>query len=220
MAYTYMRTQGFTIVEALVAISLFFIIVSLLSLSFSQSLTNLSIVRRHIKPLHEISKILWLQKSFASVIDYYVKDEDWYPLFVGERDFLSYVSEWALSGDLPVIVCLVVEKDRQGRKKLVYYEKEVLSLRGEDLENFFRKEEFRRGRKWPLFDDLDDILFEYYGQSKGKISLNWHSRFLGKREQVLPTLVKITMIREKTKKELLFQIMNTSNLKNIYKEIY
>lgn len=213
-------SQGFTLMEALVALSLFFIIVGLISFSLSQSLTYLEKARQKVKPLHEVSQILWLHKSFASTIDYYIKGEEWHPFFIGESSFVSYVSEWALIGDLPVLVVLTVEKDGQGKYSLIYYEKEVFSFKAGDLESYLKKGDFRHGRKWLLFKNLEEISFEYFGHRRDSLTAKWESRFLGKKESSLPVYIKITLKDKKEKREYLFQLKNNSNIKEIYRELY
>lgn len=214
------KEKSFTLIEMLFAISLFSLIVLFISYIFSQSLGYYRDIRERVEPLSQISKYLWLHKSIASVLDYYVKDENWYPFFIGERYLMSYVSSSGLFTELPVLVILIVEKETEKKKRLVYYELPVYTLSGKELEEIIKNRFYLKGMRVILVKEAREINFEYFGSALAYKTPFWQEGYSGRKENKLPYFIKINIKDNFLNFYYIFSIKNNSYIKYFYNEIY
>ncbi|MEN2985837.1 MAG: prepilin-type N-terminal cleavage/methylation domain-containing protein [Thermodesulfovibrionaceae bacterium] len=68
-----MKDKGYTLIEILISLLIFGLIVGVVSYAVSQGLNQYKGVIQKTSHFWEKSKIFWLNKSFASIIDYYVE---------------------------------------------------------------------------------------------------------------------------------------------------
>lgn len=215
-----MNKNGYTLIEVLISILLFGLIVLLVSYAISQGLYQYRGVILRTANFWEMSKILLLHKSFASTIDYYVKDEDWFPLFEGESNSILYITESPIAEFNPVIALIIIERKELGKKTLVYYELPIHTLNYKDIQEISNSEKYKEGKKIVLFKNLESVTFEYYGGDMQKESLTWYSNFSGKKQKNLPQFVKIILKFNEKRVNLTFSVKSNSLIKNIYNEIY
>ncbi|MEM1687495.1 MAG: prepilin-type N-terminal cleavage/methylation domain-containing protein [Zestosphaera sp.] len=215
-----MKERGYTLLEIMISIFIFGLMVSLIFYALSQGLYQYKSVIQKTSTFWEKSKILWLHKIFSSTIDYYVKDEEWFPFFEGESNIIVFISESSIAENLPVMAIISSEKSESGKKRLVYYELPVYTLNYKEIKEIINSEVFKKYRKIIILDNLDSISFEYFGGDINKESADWYSYFSGKKQKTLPQFVKITLRENDTKKSLFFALKNNSNLKEVYNEIY
>ncbi|MEO0230718.1 MAG: prepilin-type N-terminal cleavage/methylation domain-containing protein [candidate division WOR-3 bacterium] len=215
-----MKERGYTLLEIMISIFIFGLMVSLIFYALSQGLYQYKSVIQKTSTFWEKSKILWLHKIFSSTIDYYVKDEEWFPFFEGESNIIVFISESSIAENLPVMAIISSEKSESGKKRLVYYELPVYTLNYKEIKEIINSEVFKKYRKIIILDNLDSISFEYFGGDISKESADWYSYFSGKKQKTLPQFVKITLRENDTKKSLFFALKNNSNLKEVYNEIY
>ncbi|MEO0280525.1 MAG: prepilin-type N-terminal cleavage/methylation domain-containing protein, partial [candidate division WOR-3 bacterium] len=76
-----MRKKGYTLVEVLIASLIFSAMVVLASFAFNQGMRQYEAVARRGINFWENTKILLLERSISSMLDYYVVDEKnfWFP---------------------------------------------------------------------------------------------------------------------------------------------
>lgn len=215
-----MKNRGYTLIEVLISLLIFGLIVGLVSYAVSQGLNQYKGVIQKTSNFWEKSKILWLHKSFASTIDYYVKEEEWFPFFEGNSDYITYITESPIAESIPVVAIIVNERKDNGKRRLVYYELPVYTLNYKGIREILSSEKYKESRKIVLIDNLDSVSFEYFGGDINKELPDWYSNFSGKRQKTLPTFLKISFKLNEEKRNFIFTIRNNSNIKDIYNEIY
>jgi len=158
------RAKGYTLLETLLALLLFSMIVSLSSLILSQSIKYYQNLIQPGLSHTEYTKIFWLEKSFASLFDYYIYDDKkqkWLPLFIETRDKIVYTSLFSLFSNSPVLV--ILEKvNMEGKYSLIYYETPLYTLTLKDVEKFLALLEYKHFQSFTFFTDLDKLDFQYY----------------------------------------------------------
>ena len=216
-------SKGYTLIEVLMASLIFSIMVFLATFALDQSLRQYQGVMERGLNFWEDAKILWLQRSLSSAIDYYVYDERkklWFPFFIGKVDLISYVSLSPFSQDSPVLIVLKKESTERGYN-LVYYELPVLTSDLKDIENILVFEEYKkRGISFVFFKDLENLNFKYYGYDRFRGFYDWFSEFEGSKFLQLPSIVKIEYSEEKVR-DFIYGIINVQNFrKAFYNEFY
>jgi len=209
------KNRGYTFIEILLSLIIFSMTVGLVSYAITQSLDQYKAVIHKTTGIWQKTKMLWLQKSFSSVIDYYVKEEDWFPFFEGDRDYIAYITEVAFAKDKPVLAVITCEKNN-----IIYYEIPVYTLTYREIKQILQEGGFRKGTKVFLFENVESPYFEYYGWQPDKERPLWDSIYSGQKNKLLPIYVKISFKENNNKVSYLFSIRNNSTLKEIYNEIY
>jgi len=209
------KKKGYTFIEILLSLIIFSMTVGLVSYAITQSLDQYKGVIHKTAGIWQKTKIFWLQKSFSSIIDYYIKEEDWFPFFEGDREHIAYITEVAFAKDKPVLAVITCEKS-----SLVYYEIPVYTLTYREIKEIIQKGEFRKGTKVIIFENIEDPYFEYYGWHPDKDRPLWDSVYSGQKNKLLPLYVKITFKENNNRVFYLFALKNNSTLKEIYNEIY
>ncbi len=213
--------KAYTLIEVLISLAIFSLIVSLISYALSQGLNQYKDVTKRTSSFWERAKILWLQKSFGSIIDYYVKDEEWFPFFEGTSEYIVYITESPLANNIPVVVFLVNERNENGKRNLVYYELPVLTKDYRELLDYIKFEKYRQERGIILLKDMESLRFEFFGSDFLKLKADWYSNFSGKEKKLLPQFIKISYKSITSENmELIFLVRNNSLIKQIYNEIY
>lgn len=215
-----MKERGYTLIEILISLLIFSLITGLISYAVSQGLSQYKGIIKKTSTHWDKAKIFFLNKSFASTVDYYVKEETWFPFFEGDINYIIYITEAPLAESFPVLVFIVREKSSNGKWKITYYEIPVYTLSHKQIQDLFSSGKYKKGNKMVLFNDLDDVKFEFFGQKKTREKPDWYSKFSGKNEKSLPMIIRFYLTEGEEKKNLFFFIKNNSDLKEIYNEIY
>lgn len=216
------RCSGYTFLEILIALIIFSAMLSIAGVAFNQGLRNYEKLEGKKLSLWEETKILFLQRSFASIIDYYVLTGGvFHPYFIGKEDMCSYVSLNALTEPRAVIVYLVKERESDGSFNLTYYEIPLTAQRGEDLERALAYMDFREGRGEKLLKDLRELKIEYFGFDQRRKLNRWMSVYHGREQLNLPRIVKLEWTdRQGHRDSLYLRIFAESGRKWYYNEIY
>jgi hypothetical protein len=209
------KKRGYTFIEILLSLIIFTMTVGLVSYAITQSLDQYKGVIHKTTGFWQKTKMFWLQKSFSSTIDYYVREEEWFPFFEGERDYIAYITEVAFAFDKPVLAVITLEKN-----SIVYYEIPVYTLTYTEIKQILREGGFRKGTRVILFENVESPYFEYYGWQPAKERPSWDSIYSGQKNKLLPMYVKISFKKDNNRLFYLFPIRNNSTLKEIYNEIY
>lgn len=215
-----MKQKGYTLIEILISLFIFGLVISLVSFAVSQGLSQYKDVIQKTSKFWERSKIFWFHKSFSSIIDYYVKDEDWFPFFEGDSSSMIYITESPIAEGIPVIAIIVNERKDFDKRTLIYYELPVYTLNYKEIKEIYNSGKYKEGKKIVLIDNLDSVNLEYFGGDVNRESPDWYSNFSGKRQKTLPQFVKISFKRNGEKRNFIFTIRNNSKIKDIYNEIY
>ncbi|MEZ0344826.1 MAG: prepilin-type N-terminal cleavage/methylation domain-containing protein [Caldimicrobium sp.] len=213
---------GYTLIEVLLASLIFSVMVYLATFALDQGLKQYQGILQRGLNFWEDAKILWLQRSLSSSLDYYVYDERkkwWYPFFKGRVDLIAYVSLAPFSQESPVLVVLKKENTEKGYN-LVYYELPVFTSTLKEIENILAFEEYKKGVSFVFFKDLESLNFKYYGYDRFRKFYDWFSEFEGSKFLQLPSIVKIEYIKEGNR-NFLYGIINVQNFrKSFYNEFY
>lgn len=215
-----MNRKGFTLIEVIISILIFGVIVLLISYAVSQGLYQYKGVIHKTANFWEKSKILLLHKSFASTLDYYVKEEEWFPLFEGDSNSIVYITESPIADNLPVLAIITNEIRDFGQKTLVYYELPINTLKYKEIIEIHNSGKLKEGKRIVLIENLDSVSFDYFGRNINKESSNFYSNFSGKKQKILPQFVKISLKQYGKKIDFIFVIKNNSYIKEIYNDIY
>lgn len=217
-----MRKKGYTLVEVLIASLIFSAMVVLASFAFNQGMRQYEAVARRGINFWENTKILLLERSISSMLDYYVVDEKnfWFPYFTGRSDLISYVSISPFSHDLPVVVFLEKKKDPSGKFSLVYYEIPVYTKGAEELERIKIFKDYEKGISFVILSEADEINFSFYVYDRLRNIWDWVSEYEGKKAPYLPQMLKISYFKDEEKDSFYFGIYTDSVRKIIYNERY
>lgn len=217
-----MRSQGYTLIEVLIASLIFSVMLFLATFALNQSLKQYqSLIERGLN-FWEDAKILWLQRSLSSAMDYYVYDERrkfWFPFFLGKIDLISYVSLSPFSQDTPVLVVLKKENTEKGFR-LTYYEIPVFTSDYKDIEKILTFEEYQKGISFVFFDQLENLTFKYYGYDRFRQFYDWFTEYEGSKFLQLPSVVKLDYTKNENR-DTFYGIINVQNFrKAFYNEFY
>ncbi|MCX8042424.1 MAG: prepilin-type N-terminal cleavage/methylation domain-containing protein [Thermodesulfobacteriaceae bacterium] len=215
--------KGYTLLEVLIASLIFSAMIFLATLALDQSLKQYqSLIKRGLN-FWEDSKILWLQRSLSSALDYYVYEERknfWFPFFIGKNNLIAYISLSPFSKDLPVLVVLKREIASDGKESLVYYELPIYTLNFKDIEKILNFEEYKKGTPIIFLEGLESLDFKFYGYDRFKRFYDWFSEYESSKSFYLPSIVKVEFTKEGVK-DSIYGIINVQNLrKTFYNEFY
>ncbi|MFO0753214.1 MAG: prepilin-type N-terminal cleavage/methylation domain-containing protein [Thermodesulfovibrionales bacterium] len=216
------RPQGYTLLEVLVAMAIFSSMVMLATMALNQGLKQYHGLMEKGINFWDRAKGLWMDGSFGSLLDYYVRKEngDWFPYFYGSQERVSYVSLSPLAGDMPVAVWIVKERRGAGKYAVVYYELPVYTKSLKDLERDFLLGDYRKGNSLVLLDDVEKVELDFYGYDTPEQKSGWFRDFDAGKKLSLPSLVKLTYTGEQGKQTLHFGINTNSRRKGGYNEVY
>ena len=215
-------SKGYTLIEVIVAVSIFTTMLMLGSIALNQTLMQYKALAQKGFNFWQYAKIVWLDKSIASITDYYVKDRQygWFPYFKGDQNGFFYVSLSPFAGDSPCLVWVLKEKNEKGNYDLKYYELPVDTKKYEDIEDNFLFGNYKKGNSYLVLTDVQEISFKYYGLDINKKRYEWFSEFDGKLKKTLPSAIMISYKDKEGNKKLLLKVNTNSMIKLIYNEIY
>ncbi|HUN55839.1 MAG TPA: hypothetical protein VMU29_11845 [Smithella sp.] len=161
---------------------------------------------------------IWTDKSFHSIIDYYVNTETqgWFPYFRGNQDGISFVTLAPFAGDMPVAVWIRKESTENGKEKLIYYELPVYAKSYRELGDDFTSGAYKKGRSVKILEGIDRVQFEFYGYDIRDEEHKWRKIFEGAETKQLPLLVRIEYMQGDEKKMMTYAIHVNSQLKRGY----
>jgi len=201
--YNNQNTNGFTLIELMIAISI------LSMLLFTGSYTYSLMSQRWNKELGTFStsakiakNLTILQRLIEGVQPYVVIDNKKSPsfFFIGDETSLLAVSRAGIfSGDYPEIFRLTTIENSNGLVDLVYQSAstENVLLIGTDQEINFTK-------KLVLFNNLEKVEFRYYGwnnlseksnSSENGKHKNWLPNYSGINKQLTPELINLKLTK-------------------------
>ena len=214
--------KGYTLIELIVALAIFSSMLLLGSLALDQTLREYRLLSERGFGFWQYAKVIWLDKSVASMTDYFVKTKDhrWFPYFLGNPQGFSYVSTAPFANDSPVVVWVVKEKNDKNKFDLVYYELPVLTKTYRELEDDFVFKNYKKGNSFVVLSDLEDVDFQYYRFDLVKRKFEWVSEHDARLKKVLPSAILITYKDRDGEKKLFLKVNINSMFKNIYDEIF
>jgi len=217
-----LASKGYTLIEVVVALAIFSSMLLLGSLALNQTLREYKALADKGFAFWNYAKVVWLDKSVASMTDYFVKTREhrWFPYFKGDGNGFSYVSLAPFANDAPVVVWVVKEKKEGGMFDLVYYELPVMTKKYQDIEDDVVFNNYKKGNSFVVFSDLEEISFQYYGFNLLKRKYEWFNEFDGRLKKVLPSAILITYKDKEGEKKLFLKVNTNSMTKLIYEEIY
>lgn len=215
-------SRGYTLIEVLVAIVIFTSMLVLAGAALNQGLRQYHGLVEKGLDFWDYARKITIDKSFNSATDYYVytRSDQWFPYFKGYADGVSYVSLSSFAGDLPVVVWIKSEAQKNGKSVLKYYELPVYTKTMADIERDEIFGDYKKGKSFNLLDDAESVSFSYYGCNAIDRKCRWLSFYEGRKEKALPSLVKIEYLQNGRRQSLLFDIHVNSPMKMNYNEYY
>ena len=214
--------KGYTLIEVLVAMAIFSSMMMLAGVALNQGLKQYHGLAEKGIGFWDDAKKIWIDKSFNSTIDYYVRtrSDGWFPYFKGNQEGISYISLAPLAGDLPVVIWIRNEAEKNGMRSLVYYELPVYTKTYEEIDRDYIFANYKKGRSIKLLEGVEGVEFSFYGYDIIENKYEWSSYFDGSRMKLLPSSIIISYKQNGKKDRLVFSINVNSFLKTIYNEIY
>lgn len=216
------ESRGYTLIEVVVAIAIFAVMLMLAGMALNQGLRQYHGLMEKGLDFWSYARMIWIDKSFNSVTDYYVRTraDGWFPYFRGGTDSVSYVSLAPLAGKLPVVVWIKKEADGNGSSALTYYELPVYTMTYEEIDRSCLFGDYRKGQAIRMLEQLDGVSFRYYGYDAAKGRYEWFDRFEGNRMKRLPALIQVSYRQGDSKGSLVFNLNVNSLLKTAYNATY
>jgi general secretion pathway protein J len=217
----YRRSNGYTLIEVLIAAAIFASMVTLATMALNQGLKQYQGLMEKGLNFWDYARYVWIQRSFNSATDYYIytRDNGWTPYFIGNQDEISYVSLAPLAGDLPVVVWIRKEEENDGKRSLVYYELPVYTKMYSEMERDYVFADYKKGNSVKLLEGMDMLDVAYYAFDLALGKYQWSSDYDARTKRLLPALVKINYVIEGRKNSLIFDINVNSRIKASYNEI-
>ena len=209
---------GYTLIEVVVAMAIFSAMLVLGGMALNQGLKQYQGLVDRGLCFWEYARNIWTDKSFHSIVDYYVNTETdgWFPYFQGDQEGVSFVTLAPFAGDAPVAVWIKKENGEDGKEKLMYYELPVYAKSGRELENDFTSGAYKKGRSVGILNNVDKIQFQFYGYDIRDEKHKWRQIFYGVQTRQLPLLVRIEYIQGGLNKMLTYAIHVNSQMKRGY----
>lgn len=214
--------KGYTLVEVLVAIVIFSTLIGLGTTALNQVMRYYEVIRTKDVSVWKYANLLWLNRVFLEVMDYYVSDDTgkFYLYFIGTPDFLTFASFEGISTDKPVLVYLEKQLNQNGNYDLLLYQLPLNSQTGKDLDRYIVFKDYKKDNNFIyVMKDLDEISFEYYIYDFNSYNYRW-SFYYEKGGLIPPKFVKISYKKGGKADNLIFLINNNSLRKSIYNETY
>ena len=215
-------TEGYTLIEVLVAMAIFSSMMMLAGVALNQGLKQYHGLAEKGLGFWDDAKKIWIDKSFNSITDYYVhtRSEGWFPYFRGSQEGISYVSLAPLTGELPAVVWIRNEAENNGMRSLVYYELPVYAKSYEEIDRDYIFGDYKKGKSLKLLEGVEGIEFSFYGYDIQDRRYRWYNNFDGSRMKLLPSSIEISCRHDGKKDKLVFGINVNSLLKMYYNEFY
>lgn len=216
------HSKGFTLIEILVAMAIFTAMLVLAGTALNQGLQQYQgLVEKGIG-FWKYAKIIWIDKSFNSTADYYVKtrSDKWFPYFKGSQESISYVSLAPFAGQLPVVVWIKNEAQADGKRTLRYYELPVYTKTIAEIERDEVFGDYKKGKTFNLLEDVEGITFSFYGCDIVDQQCRWTNLFDGSKMKTLPSSVKIEYVDKGERGNMIFAIRINSLLKTNYNDLF
>ncbi|MFN3406864.1 MAG: type II secretion system protein J [Caldimicrobium sp.] len=215
------KSQGYTLIEVLMAILIFSTLVFLATFAFTQGMKQYEVVVRKGLNFFEETKLLFLERNIASATDYFIADEKnyWFPYFIGRDNLISYVSLSPLAKDIPVIAFLEKKQESSGKFSLVYYEIPVYTLNYKEIQRIITFKEYQINPSLTILSDLEDLKFQFYTYDTIKKDWVWSSEHKEK-TVYLPRMVKISYLFNEERVHYFFGIHTDSTRKVFYNELF
>ena len=215
-------TEGYTLIEVLVAMAIFSSMMMLAGTALNQSLKQYHGLAEKGLGFWDYTKKIWIDKSFNSTIDYYVhtRSDGWFPYFMGSQEGVSYISLAPFAGEFPVVAWIRNEAGAGGMRSLVYYELPVYTKSYEDIERDYIFADYKKGKSLKLLEGVEGIEFSFYGYDIRDRKYGWYNNFDGNRVKLLPSSIIISYNHNGKKDKLVFGLNVNSLLKMNYNEIY
>lgn len=216
------RFNGYTLIEVLVAMAIFSSMMMLAGTALDQGLKQYHGLAEKGIVFWDYAKKIWIDKSFNSIIDYYVytRSDGWFPYFRGSQEGISYVSLAPLAGDLPVVVWIQNEAEENGMRSVVYYELPIYTKSYDEIDRDYIFADYKKGKSVKLLEGVEEIEFNFYGYDLRDRRYRWFNQFDGNKMKVLPASIIISYRHDGKKERLAFSINVNSLMKIIYNEIY
>jgi general secretion pathway protein J len=219
-----LRHRGFTLIEVIVAITIFAMMVVIATSALNQTLNQFQKLQKQGVNFWENSKTLWLNRSLACMCDYYVKNDNnlWFPYFIGTSNEISYVSLAPFANNLPVAVWLIRKQNSDGSFSLDYYETPVYTKNFQDLKTIYTFGDYKKFTYLNIIKDAKSISFDYYGYDLRLKKEVWSQTYEGEKKYFLPSLIQITyQLKDSDSKDVMvFFVHANSTLKGSYNELY
>src|SRR4030042_3533877 len=186
--------RGYTLIEVLVAMAIFSSMMMLAGTALDQGLKQYHGLAEKGLGFWDNAKKIWIDKSFNSMIDYYVytRSDGWFPYFRVSQEGISYVSLAPLAGDLPVVVWIQNKAEENGRRSGVYYELPVYTKSYDEIERDYIFADYEKGRSLKLLESVEGIEFSFYGYNMRDRRYGWYNNFDGNRMNILPSSIIIS----------------------------
>ncbi|MCX8034513.1 MAG: prepilin-type N-terminal cleavage/methylation domain-containing protein [Thermodesulfovibrio sp.] len=222
MVQTRLQSNGYTLIEVIVAVAIFTAMLAFGAMALNQTLMQYKTLAEKGFSFWDYAKVIWLDKSIASTTDYYVytTTQGWFPYFIGNNKGFSYVSLSAFAGDSPVVAWVIKEEENEGKQSLIYYELPVITKDYEKINDDFIFEKYKNGYSYQIIRNAKSIDFQYYGYDVVKRKYEWSSDFDSKLKKNLPTAIMITYETEEGQNRLILKVNTNSLGKLYYNEIY
>lgn len=216
------RSEGYTLIEVLVAMAIFSSMMVLAGMALSQGLKQYHGLAEKGIRFWDYAKTIWIDKSLNSSTDYYVytRSDGWFPYFKGSQEGISYISLAPLAGELPVVVWIRNEAEAAGMRSLVYYEVPVYTKSYDEIERDYVFSDYKKGKSLRLLEEVEAIEFSFYGYDILDRRYGWYRSFDGNRMKCLPSSIIITYQHHGKKDRLVFGLNVNSFLKMVYNDVY
>jgi len=214
--------KGYTLIEVIVAISIFSVMIMLAGTAMNQGLQQYRGLMEKGLDFWNYARMIWMDKSFNSATDYYVRtrSDGWFPYFHGDRAGVSYVSLAPFTGELPVVVWIKKEQDEQGLLTLAYYELPVYTKTFDDIERDSLAQDYKKGQRVQMLEQVDSLSFSFYGYDATKRRYEWFNSFEGHRMKRLPALLRVSYRQGESEGNLVFNLNVNSLQKTDYNATY
>jgi prepilin-type N-terminal cleavage/methylation domain-containing protein len=185
------RSDGYTLIEVIVAVAIFTMMAALSVAALDQGL------RQYRKLLHEGTDFwkyagsLWINKSFSGMFENVITNNgSQVPYFECGQDMISYASVSPLAGSTPVVVWLV----REGGN-VVYYEL-PLNARGEkSLSEDYLLRNYASGNRMVILEGAENVVFGCKALDTETMISSWREIYSGRSGGRLPEAVRILYTR-------------------------
>ena len=214
--------NGYTLIEVLVAMAIFTAMLVLAGTALNQGLHQYQGLVEKGVGFWEYAKIIWIEKSFNSISDYYVRtrSDKWFPYFIGDQDGISYVSLAPFAGETPVVVWIKREVQAGGTNTLRYYELPVYTKTYSDIEREEILGDYKKGKSFSLLEDAEGVAFSYYSCDITNRQCRWTDMFDGGKMKTLPLSIKIDYKQKGEKGALNLDINVSSSRASTYNDKY
>lgn len=221
-AARYRRSNGYTLIEVLIAAAIFGSMVTLATMALDQGLKQYQGLMEKGINFWDHARHIWIQRSFGAATDYYIhtKTDGWTPYFIGNQEIVSYVSLSPLAGDLPVVAWIRKEQETDGKYSLTYYELPVYTKTYTEIERDYVFADYKKGNSIKLLQGIDQLAVTFYGLDLALGQKRWSNDYDGRKKKLLPALVKFDYVSGGQKNNLIFGTNVSATNKIIYNEVY